>query len=229
MGLDIIPEVGQAYGFDTVSFNSSENVIRFHRGSDVNLGIKLLSGTLSSLYSFEWYSGYTVDTDYWNWMNHGSVQPQYISTTEDGPVTITSQAPVEINSGEMVEVFYAMALGTDEEIMLSGISAATQKYQSLFTSVNDGSNSPLKYSLEQNYPNPFNPSTTISYLLEKSGLVTIKVYDILGNVVTTLINQEQSAGQHQLIFNASELSSGLYFYSIKSNGFNQTKKMILIK
>jgi hypothetical protein len=229
IGLDIIPELNQTYGFDSIVYNSEANAIMFRRGDAVNMGIKLLSAPLVSLYSFEWFTGYTVDSNYWNWLNNGYIQSVYGSNTEDGPVTITAQAPVTLNPGESIDVFYSMALGSNETIMLEGIAAADVKYQSLFTSVNDPNAFPDKFFLGQNYPNPFNPTTKISYRLEKRGLVTLKVYDLIGNEVTTLINQEQSAGLHQVDFNASELSSGLYFYSIKANGFTQTKKMILIK
>jgi subtilisin family serine protease len=88
---------------------------------------------------------------------------------------------------------------------------------------------PLEYKLSQNYPNPFNPSTTISYSISQDGLVTLKVYDVLGNTVSTLVNEIQPAGQVEIIFDASELSSGVYYYQLVSGGFTSTKKLILMK
>ena len=88
---------------------------------------------------------------------------------------------------------------------------------------------PIEYSLSQNYPNPFNPSTTISYSISKDGLVTLKVYDILGKEVVTLINEVQSAGTMNITFDASELSSGVYYYQLVSGEFTSTKKLILMK
>jgi hypothetical protein len=88
---------------------------------------------------------------------------------------------------------------------------------------------PNAYKLSQNYPNPFNPSTIISYDLPKSGLVTLKIYNILGQQVKTLVNESQNAGTHQVMFNASRLTSGVYFYSLSSGDFTQVKKMMLIK
>jgi hypothetical protein len=85
------------------------------------------------------------------------------------------------------------------------------------------------YFIEQNYPNPFNPSTKINYGLKKAGNVEISVYNILGNKVATLVNGFKSAGNHSISFNASNLSSGVYFYKIISNGFIETRKMILEK
>ena len=85
------------------------------------------------------------------------------------------------------------------------------------------------FKLSQNYPNPFNPSTKIKYRISKLSFVTLKVYDVLGNEVTTLINKEKSAGSYEVEFSATNLPSGVYFYQLKSNSFFQTKKMLLIK
>jgi hypothetical protein len=88
---------------------------------------------------------------------------------------------------------------------------------------------PTEYSLDQNYPNPFNPSTTINYQLPAKNHVSLKVYDILGNMVTTLVDQEMEAGYYTVNWNASQLASGIYVYRIISESFVSTKKMILMK
>jgi hypothetical protein len=88
---------------------------------------------------------------------------------------------------------------------------------------------PSAYSISQNYPNPFNPVTKISYALPKSGLVTIRVFDILGREISTLVNDVKLAGTYSVDFNAANLSSGMYFYKIETNGFTDIKKMMLIK
>jgi len=88
---------------------------------------------------------------------------------------------------------------------------------------------PSEFSLAQNYPNPFNPITAISYQLPMNTFVTLKVYDVLGNEVATLVNEEKSAGVHEVEFNATELGSGVYFYTLKADEFLSTKKMILMK
>jgi len=85
------------------------------------------------------------------------------------------------------------------------------------------------FILDQNYPNPFNPSTMISYSIPQSSFVTLKVYDIVGNEVATLVNETKSAGKYDISFDASNLSNGVYLYSIKTNNFTSTKKMILMK
>ena len=88
---------------------------------------------------------------------------------------------------------------------------------------------PLDFNLSQNYPNPFNPVTRIQYSVNSMELVSLKIYDILGNEVATLVNKEQPAGRYELMFNAEELSSGIYFYKLQSGSLIQTKKMILLK
>ena len=85
------------------------------------------------------------------------------------------------------------------------------------------------YKLDQNYPNPFNPSTKINYSIQAEGLVTLKVYNIIGQSVATLVNEFKTAGAHTVNFDATKLSSGIYLYKIDSNGFTQTKKMMLVK
>ena len=90
--------------------------------------------------------------------------------------------------------------------------------------------SPLtEFSLEQNFPNPFNPTTTINYQIIKNDFVSLKVYDILGNEVATLVNEEKPAGSYEINFNASSLSSGIYFFKLQAGSFIETKKMLLLK
>ena len=86
-----------------------------------------------------------------------------------------------------------------------------------------------EYVLMQNYPNPFNPSTTIKYGISERTFVELKIYDILGREVASVINEEKDAGYHEINFNASKLSSGVYLYQLKAGSFIETKKMILLK
>jgi carboxypeptidase T len=85
-----------------------------------------------------------------------------------------------------------------------------------------------EYALEQNYPNPFNPNTVIGYQLPVTGVVTLKVFDVLGTEIANVVNEHKPAGRHQVEFNAEGLSSGVYFYTITAGNFSQTRKMMLI-
>ncbi|MCW8849599.1 MAG: T9SS type A sorting domain-containing protein [Melioribacteraceae bacterium] len=88
---------------------------------------------------------------------------------------------------------------------------------------------PERYSLEQNYPNPFNPTTNIIFNLPESGFVTVKIFNAIGQEVATLVNEELSAGQKSITFNAQNLTSGLYFYQLNASQYSETKKMIILK
>ena len=89
------------------------------------------------------------------------------------------------------------------------------------------------FALQQNYPNPFNPTTTINYQLPENGFVTVKVFDVLGKEIATLVNENKSSGYYKVDFDASSagggLTSGVYIYTINVNGFAQSKKMLLMK
>ena len=88
---------------------------------------------------------------------------------------------------------------------------------------------PSVFSLSQNYPNPFNPSTVIKYQLPVNSFVTLKIYDVLGNEVATPVNEEKPAGEYEIEFNACEMGSGVYFYTLRAGEFVQSKKMLLLK
>lgn len=88
---------------------------------------------------------------------------------------------------------------------------------------------PKHFRLEQNYPNPFNPNTVISYQLSVAGVVSLKVYDLQGKEITSLVNKKQSAGNYSVEFNGANLSSGIYFYTLQTENYKETKKMMLVK
>lgn len=97
------------------------------------------------------------------------------------------------------------------------------------TSVDDQIAHPSKFELEQNYPNPFNPATTIRFTIPEKSLVTLKVYDMLGREVSTLVNDVKNAGTHTVKFSAQDLPSGMYLYTITAGNYTATKKMMLVK
>ena len=96
-------------------------------------------------------------------------------------------------------------------------------------SVDDNPPPPKEYLLRQNYPNPFNPSTKIKYAIKATGLVQLKVYDILGKEIAILVNEDKEAGYYSVEFDASHLPSGVYFYRMQSGEFVSSKKMLLVK
>ena len=100
---------------------------------------------------------------------------------------------------------------------------------STFVSVDELKFEPTSFSLEQNYPNPFNPDTKIKYSVPQTSMVKIIIYDVLGNEIETLVNQEKSTGDYEVEFDGSKLSSGVYFYQLRVGNFIETKKMVLLR
>jgi hypothetical protein len=128
----------------------------------------------------------------------------------------------------------AVGVDTISAIVVSGVDTVSIFWKAELTyvnpvSINENFNSPDRFYLYQNSPNPFNPTTIIKYQIPKSGFVSLKVFDVLGNEVETLVNKEKSAGTYELVFDATDLSSGIYFYKLQAGDFTATKKMIVIK
>jgi hypothetical protein len=97
------------------------------------------------------------------------------------------------------------------------------------TSADEDNDKPVAYSLEQNYPNPFNPATTIRYSVPDDGLVKLSVYNLLGEQVTSLVNEIQQAGVYQIKFDAGSLASGIYIYRLEAGSFKTSRKLLLLK
>ena len=126
--------------------------------------------------------------------------------------------PASNQNGEAFGLFFALADGTVGEFPV-GVASVE----------NINSGTPTQYDLAQNYPNPFNPSTTINFTIPNSELVSLKVYNILGSEVATLVNENLSAGSYRFNFDAANLASGIYLYELKAGNFKEIKKMNLLK
>lgn len=152
-----------------------------------------------------------------------------ILNTSDGGETwsiITTTFPQGVsgnglNSGFFIDKNTGWATGNGGIILKYNLTTGISE--------RDVNNIPGKFILGQNYPNPFNPSTTINYSVPKTSSITIKIYDLLGNEVTTLVNEVKSAGNYSAIFNASKIASGTYFYRMTADNTIQTKKLIILK
>ncbi len=135
----------------------------------------------------------------------------------------TSYWDAKTNSGKIYN-YRVKAYNLNNESDYSNIVTVTS-----LTSIDDNKIIPVNYSLAQNFPNPFNPETVIGYQLPASGYVSLKVYDLLGREVSTLVNEEKAAGSYEVKFDAKNLPSGIYFYTIQAGEFNQVRKMLLLK
>lgn len=171
--------------------------------------------------------------------NYGPVKNyelRIIDLSEDGYYVFeNSSIPISQNSGHQIVPDWNDLQNEPVKILIDlgndGTIDDSIFVQNQATSVEDGGSllSPDSYKLAQNYPNPFNPITTIRYSIPESGNVSLKVYDILGNEVASLVNEEKARGVYSVTFDASNLSSGVYFYKIQAGNYFETKKMLLIK
>lgn len=160
------------------------------------------------------------------WIVGSSNGPAYIIKTVDGGETWSDETPANeyygFQSISILDSLHGFVVGGQggvyETINGGEITDVSSKYI-----VNE------KFSLSQNYPNPFNPITTIRYSIPKESFVTIKVYNVLGKKIATLVNERKSIGNYSVVFNSRNLSSGIYFYRIVSGTYSATKKMIILK
>ncbi|MBL0062177.1 MAG: T9SS type A sorting domain-containing protein [bacterium] len=106
---------------------------------------------------------------------------------------------------------------------------AQRLYDPIFTDAEEKPELPTEFSLSQNYPNPFNPETVIEFALPNAGQTKLKVFDITGREVVTLVDEQLTAGNHRALFDGSRLASGVYFYSLRTANQSLTRKMVLLK
>ena len=226
LGLELIPEIENLLGMDTVIYNPIDGIINVYKSN--HLGFKILSDNPTSVNIFEYYEDYYVDTSYYNWLTNGVIDTLF--TTElDDPVIIAGIPQQAFNMGDSLILYEAIAFGETNSDMLASMNAAITKYGEITGIRNNNPVTPLNFSLTQNFPNPFNPSTRISFSIPSTQYVVLKVFNSLGQEVSELVNREMSAGHYTVDFNASSLSSGVYFYKISTEDFSLTKKMLLLK
>ena len=212
---------------DSVVVNASGTVagINFTVVADTDSGADLVSGTVRdnsgnpvngafvfALDANQQVSAYGITDQNGNYTIAGLTPGSYsISTDKYGYTsTQTSTVSLDYNSNFTSSASFTM---TPTDV----------------TSINSNSGTIQNYKLYQNYPNPFNPTTVIKYSVPMASRVTLKVYNILGSEVATLVNGEKAVGNYSVTFNGSNLASGIYFYQIKAGSFVQTKKLVLMK
>lgn len=179
----------------------------------VHVGVKFSADSVAGFR----YLGNNTDVPEWS-TNIGTSEQLYGDLTNidqirfyiRDPKTTSAEYTVIVDKVEGVDVFASNTVITDVED-------------------ENQNNLPYSYSLSQNYPNPFNPTTKIQYSLRNSDHVTLKVFNMLGQEVSTLVNENKKAGQYQVDFNASRLASGIYFVQIQAGSFVSAKKMVLLK
>jgi hypothetical protein len=165
-----------------------------------------------------------INTALWNFVQTGTYQTRGGGTVPGNASGYTSTYDVKWDAAKNLytQSYYGWTVdkwqynGTLPTITLTGVEEI-------------GDMLPSGYVLSQNYPNPFNPTTAIDFTLPASGFVSLKVYDLLGREVMTLVNEQKAAGTYRATFDASNMPSGTYFYALKAGSFNSVKKMTLVK
>lgn len=183
--------------------------------------------TTSIVHNIEIYGNYGI-------IAHYSAGVRIIDISNpDAPTEVAWYDTYPSNNAESYNGCWGVYMFPSQKIIASDRQTGLYVLRASISLTGTGNNSsaivPGKFSLEQNYPNPFNPSTSIRYSLIKSELITLKIFDILGNEVSTLVNERQDAGVYNVNFNAVNLPSGNYFYRINAGDYQETKLMTLIK
>ncbi len=174
------------------------------------------------------YDGFT-DQEKFTALSSGIGRLQAGVTAGRDVANVVGSGPYNIPANGEITVSFALIAGDNLNDLKTNAIAAKNKYNLLLSVVNYNSEIPYSYSLSQNYPNPFNPATKIKFALPTSGFTSLKVYDISGKEISNLLNSNIQAGTYEVLFDASDFSSGVYFYKLESNGYIETKKMFLIK
>ena len=159
--------------------------------------------------------------------NEGEIVWLYINPViATGPMTQGDPIPPQQN-----RVFRAYRYAPDYPGFIGKDLTPGDPIEIIISGIEEGSNDliPADFSMSQNFPNPFNPSTKIEFAIPKSEFVNLTVYNVLGKIVTTLVNEQKQAGNYEIHFDGSEIPSGVYFYRLTTNEFTSTKKMMLVK
>lgn len=230
VGFEVLPFIDNTFGNEFVEYYDEGGYIRMNKDTaSTFVGIKILSSPINSLYVEDWVSGYNKsDTSLYQNIFYGSIIDTF-NAADSGSVLFPSIQQQTIVPGEATDVYIALATGLTQSQLDSNINAATNKYNNIITTGIEDSELPLQFSLEQNYPNPFNPTTNIRFAVPQREYVELNVYNILGQLVEKIIDKQLNAGSHEVVFNAKNIASGVYFYTLNVGEFVATKKMMILK
>jgi hypothetical protein len=227
IGLDIIQYVEETWENDHIYYDMTNDMMVQYENHYV--AIKILSEPTTSGQIMAWYDGYEVDSSYYNWMTAGTFYADTLLTDPDGGIGIMAGESMNLDPNANRVFYYAIAVGTDETEMINNMNQAVQTYYSITAIQADNNSIPKDFILEQNYPNPFNPSTNIKFALPAGSDVKLKIYNTLGEEVADLVNEYLEAGTYTFQFDASNLTSGIYIYTLQAGGKQISNKMTLVK
>jgi cell wall-associated NlpC family hydrolase len=195
-----------------------------------------VSGEQNSIFTgLGFYFGQTYEEDYPDVISPigGGVSCLLFGNGNSAGISYEGKFGTSDKIGKVIYLSFPLETTADDSAFKNILTNAVDFFTSPVSIVEEGNKNPTEFSLEQNFPNPFNPSTIISYHLSANSFVTLKVYDVLGNEVVSLVNEEKPAGIYQVEFESSasnvQLANGVYFYKLQAGSFVQTKKMVLLK
>jgi len=218
------------YSGNTAAYDEAEDLLYVYRDG-YYAGIKPLESAKSVAVLNNQNIDNLSDVDKWNLIS-GGIQ----NTSLNGdPVCFVGSGPFTLAADDSLLVGFAMVFAESKSELINNADRAAIKWVSMKRLLSSQGNEieerePTIYKLHQNYPNPFNPTTTIAYSIpEGTAFVSLKVFDILGRHVATLVNERKAAGAYQVSFDASHLASGVYLYRIQAGSYVATRKMLLVK
>jgi len=227
------PDFTELYGGDVTGQTLTPGLYKWGTGVLVSAGGVTISGSASDVWIFQIAQGLTLANGAIVTLS-GGAQASNIFWQVAGQVTLGTTVAMKgiILCQTLIEMQTGATLNGRALAQTAVTLDANTITRPVVTAV-ENDVVPQAFSLDQNYPNPFNPSTKIQYTTGNAGLVSLKVYDVLGHEVATLVNNNQEAGSYTVPFNTSEaklnLSSGVYFYRLEAGSFVSTKKLILMK
>jgi hypothetical protein len=205
------------------SSNTSTTISRTTNG-----GVSWVSQTIPSIVTTGYLNAKWVPNSSTVYIiNSSATLTQSFKSTDNGVTWSTLTWPAGVNSCTHMDLVYSAGSAYLFAVCADG---SVVKLVQTVLGVNEPQSSiPNDYKLEQNYPNPFNPTTTINYSIPKASYVTLKVYDVLGNEVMTVVNEQQTANNYSYNVDCSKLSSGIYYYTLNTGNYTATKKLTLVK
>jgi hypothetical protein len=231
------PSPNNTYDLQNVVYNTAKSTSYFFKtGVPVYMSQKLLNKSLFSIRMLDW-DAYSTDPD----NDVATDTTRYLMSTYTKFDTLLAAgingSVLQMNAGlytlapkDSADVYYGVGLGASASEAIALMDSAQAKYGKLVTSVERTTAVvPSQFALQQNYPNPFNPSTQIRFMLPARSGVSLTVYDALGRNIRTLVNQQLEAGEYVTTFDATGLSSGVYYYVLRTGSAVESKRMVLIR
>jgi hypothetical protein len=232
------PSPSNSYGGETVTYNAAKSTYYVNRaGSSVFVSQKLLNKNTFSIRIMDWdtycpadpNSDAATDEMRFNMASYTKFDTS-LTAGPNGSVVQINAGPYNLAPKDSADVYFGVAIGASESEAIALMDSAQAKYGKLVTAVERTTAVvPTQFSLEQNYPNPFNPSTQIKFALTSRSRVTLTVYDALGRNIRTLVDQQLDAGEYVSRFDATGLSSGVYYYVLRAGTIVESRRMVLIR